>query len=76
MVKMCRVNLSIPESLYKDLQTVSASASCTTTHTIRQTLLTFAEAKMTGQRKCITGDSCLMNFVPRFPPADEKLAPR
>lgn len=63
-MKMVRFNLSLSEETYKNLKAVSSSRGVTVTHTLRQMAMTLNESVSTGQRKCISGESCIMGFMP------------
>lgn len=64
MSKMVRFNLSLRESTYTSLKAVSSSRGVTVTHLLRQLSMGLVESVTTNQKKCITGEQCILGFMP------------
>lgn len=72
-MKAQRINLAIPQSLFVQLKDLSKSRSTTMTEYIRQTLFIRVDSDITGVRKCITGERCLLGIFPGM--SQEKPSP-
>lgn len=63
-MKMIRFNLSIDEETYQGLKAYSSSKGVTVTHTLRQLSMTLNESVASAQRKCISGEACILGYMP------------
>lgn len=63
-MKMIRFNLSLRESTYQGLKAISSSHGVPVTHTLRQLSMTLCEAVETGGKRCITGEACILGYMP------------
>jgi hypothetical protein len=65
-MKRKRLNLSLPENIFNQLKEIARARGATMTSFLQSTLFTRLDSELSGQRKCTTGERCVLGIFPEL----------